>query len=106
MKRSIKVLIAGAVILAAGLTVRIAGEIIGITRAHNAAVAYGVPLREEVAKQMAEGMYIALITGAVGYLLAFIGLCIVIGGFIAYRVGRKREQLEAGVLGTDTQGAD
>jgi uncharacterized membrane protein len=90
MKRSIKVLIAGALLLVGGFVFGLAGTIMGMIRTFSRIAESGTGSP----KQLAEGIDNSLISTAVGIPVSFIGLCLVIGGLIAYFVGKQQSKSE------------
>ena len=91
MKKSIKVLISGVVLLVGGMVFGLGATIIGMVRSFNTvAASSGTASAEE----LAEGICNSLICTAIGIPVSFIGLCLVVGGTIAYLMGRQEAASE------------
>lgn len=87
MKQSVKVLISGLVLLVGGMVFGFGGTIIGMIRSFNSVAASSGTASSE---KLAEGIGNSLLSTAIGIPVSFIGLCLVVGGTIAYFVGRKK----------------
>ena len=91
IKKSIRVLRVGVVLFVGGLVFGLGGTIIGMIRSFNSSVGQsGTALPEQLAGNISN----ALISTAIGIPVSFIGLCLVIGGLIAYFMGRRQRAYE------------
>lgn len=88
MRKSIKVTIAGAVLLVGSLVLGVGGTIMGMIRSFNSAAESGTAS----AGELAEGVSNSLISTAVGIPLALIGLGLLVGGLIAFSTGKPESK--------------
>ncbi len=87
MKKSVKVMIAGAVLFVGSLLFGVGGTVIGMIRSFNQVASSGQANPEELA---AEWVSTSLVTTMICIPIAFIGLCLFIGGLISYFLGKNK----------------
>jgi hypothetical protein len=90
MKKSAKVAIAGAILFVGSLLLGVAGTVAGMIRVFNSAAESSGTSAEE----LAEGISNSLISTAVGIPLALVGLCLLVGGGVAYFAGGRKKTTE------------
>jgi biopolymer transport protein ExbB/TolQ len=86
MKKSAKVMIAGAVLFVGSLILGVGGTVVGMISSFNQVASSGQADTEEVS----EAIGTSLIPTMIGMPIAFIGLCLLVGGVIAYFVGSNK----------------
>ena len=91
MKKSIKFIISGAVLFFGSLIFGVGGTVISLIYSFNQMSSF----EQANPDQLAEGISSSLIATLVGIPIAFIGFCLLVGGLIAYLVGRFRKQTGA-----------
>jgi hypothetical protein len=88
MKTSIKVSIAGAVLFVGGFVLGFGVTVLVMVQAFNTIDnSSGTPVPSE---QVTETVRYAFMVTSIGIGVSFLGLCLGLGGLIAYLVGRKR----------------
>ena len=92
MKKSAKVAIAGAVLLLGSLMFGVGGTVIGMVRSFSSVAESS----NGSAQELSEGIANSLICTVIGIPLAFIGLCLLVGGSIACIAGRGKTTTEDG----------
>ena len=86
MKTPIKAMIAGILLFSGGLLLALGGSLLGMTGAFARVADSATPASPS---QLAEGIPLALFTSAIGIPISLIGLCLAIGGLIAWLIKRQ-----------------
>ncbi len=86
MKKSVKVMIVGVILFIGSLLFAVGGTVIGMIRSFNQIASSSQPNTEELAEWVSTSFTITMI----GIPIAFLGLCLLIGGVIAYFVGKNK----------------
>ena len=90
MKKSAKVAIAGAILFVGSLLLGVGGTVAGMIRAFNSVAESSGTSAEE----LSEGISNSLVSTAVGIPLALVGLCLLVGGAVAYFAGGRKKTPE------------
>jgi biopolymer transport protein ExbB/TolQ len=86
MRKSIQVVIAGVVLFIGGLVLGLGGVLVGTMQSFDRMADSTAP---PVPGQLAEGLSLALVATAIGIPISLIGLCLVVGGLVAWFLGRR-----------------
>lgn len=89
MKTSVKVLVSGVVLLVGAMIFGVGGTVIGMIHSFNNAAASSGSTSPD---KLAEGIGNSLISTAIGVPVAVIGLSLIIGGIVAYFVGKNNSK--------------
>jgi hypothetical protein len=87
MKNSVKVCVAGAILFVGGICAGVIGTVFGMIISFNR---IGNSPNTPQPREIAEGLSYSVISTSIGMGVSFLGLCLGLGGLIAYLVGRKR----------------
>lgn len=90
MKKSMKVAIAGAILFVVSLLLGVSGTIVGMIRSFNSAAEPGGVSPDE----LAQGIGTSLIGTLIAIPFALVGLCLLVGGVVAYVNGRGQRGTE------------
>ena len=90
MKKSAKVAIAGVILFVGSLLLGVGGTVAGMIRVFNRAADSSGTSPDD----LAEGTINSLISTAVGIPLALVGLCLLVGGGVAYFAGGRKKTTE------------
>ena len=86
MKNPVKLMIAGAVLFVGSLIFGVGGTVVGMISSFNQVASSGQADTEKLSEEIGT----SLIPTMIGMPIAFIGLCLLVGGVIAYFVGRNK----------------
>jgi len=90
MKKSIKVLVVGAVLLVGGLVFGLGCTVIGMMWTFSR-----LGSTQDVSPdQLGESLVSSFMFSAIGIPVAIVGFCLIVGGSIAYLVGRERDKFQ------------